>query len=757
MIGSVNFNSGRQDQRYHPDRQPLSNGQYPSWTSPLVPPRQVVQKIGPLPPDHPLKVEMEELKQTRKKRQYYWAGLIEDLGEDEWENLANYDRQRWEEENRLADQRLEELAGQIKLAEMGIIDNSTHPEFPQFSFGAQEYNKPEHSNGRTKRRRASRLRALERGSGRGHSTNPQTPTNQRPGGQNFKIFKVQHIRPPPKHPRGSIIWTEDRKMEAVQKWMDEMGMNRNPTSEESKGSSGLGSLIDPDENMSNGGYSRSDDTYRNDINHSPLRFPEQEELVIDDTGSRAVRNNHTKSEAAELSVEPLWTAEEDAIFEEAEAAREAHRIQLARLTTVENERREVLDPCQKTHLRQDEHRSGSPAKDIAIPSVRGAKGTATDNADLAVEAQWQNPRALMINRAEQIIPTRDGESIMGALLNQLGTSQLNLRDLARAATRDLEEPPLSTIMAEEGSHLGLTAATGLEALAPAATQDVQKPEQATGVAREGEQSGLSAEENVSGLVLAESQILAEFEQSLSGTPREEQPDVSAVDDLRASALTVTQRVGDSGEPYVETTTREQIDAFTLEDLQALALAVTKGIEEAEQCPKEESPVEEPAALTVLDMQALALIATSGPDVPESRKTLVSDAVQREVTIVGSAFTASDVGEDQGGAEVIVKKSKGGFQERPVAADFMDFMDVDTVLVETVDMQDVPGSDSEITDQLAADCDDMKRSNDPATSTNSAPELGAASTNDGPHTLFVGILPKDVTKVQLEELFSGFHM
>ena len=65
-------------------------------------------------------LEMEEVKKVRREREYYWAGLIDVIG-DEWQNPANYDRQMWESEIVLADKKFEELAGQIKLAEMGIV------------------------------------------------------------------------------------------------------------------------------------------------------------------------------------------------------------------------------------------------------------------------------------------------------------------------------------------------------------------------------------------------------------------------------------------------------------------------------------------------------------------------------------------------------------------------------------------------------------------------------------------------------------
>ena len=748
MTDRVSFNSGRHDRNHQPHQQPLWNGRSSPMMSPFAPPDQPVRRIGPLPPDHPLKVEMEELKQTRKSRQYYWAGLIEDLGEEEWENLANYDRQRWEEENTLADQKFEDLAGQIKLAEMGIIDASTQPE-ASLSLSATQGSKLETSKERTRTRRARRKRPLERG--RRHDTKPQAPSSRRPNRQNPKISKVSNVRPTPKYPRGSVIWTEDGKIEAVQKWMDEMGMNRTSIRDENGESLVADGSMRSDEMMSNGGYSRSNDPDHEAMSDSPLRFPEQDDLAADNVGNGAVRNSEPTLKAAELSAEPLWTAQEDAIFEEAEATREAHRMQLAQLMTIENERRGLLDPSKTARLAQDDRIS---AKTIDESSFIETEGIAMDIAGSTTETQGQHPSAVMANRADQTTAAHNAKSIMDALLIQLGASRQSLQDLALATTRNVEKPPLSEVMSNEGNQSEITAAASLNAMAPTATRTVQTLDPSTTVPQDGDQLGVSTQENTSLESLAESQLLAEFEQSLVGTPTEEQPDMSTMEGLRAFALTATQGVEESEELYVAPTTGEQIDAFSLEDLQTLALAVTEGIKEAEQSQSGEIHVERPAALTMLDMQALALAATNGLEVPEPLETLASDGVHREVTAADSALTVPGADEDQVEAKVVVKKSTGGYRKRPVAGDFMD---IDMVPVETVDMQDVPSSDSEISGQITRDREDIKNSNGPVKPMESPSEFGAASTDDGPHTLYVGVLPKDVTKAQLEELFTGFNM
>ncbi|KAA6415617.1 MAG: hypothetical protein FRX48_00333 [Lasallia pustulata] len=715
MSGRINFDYGSQDRNPQPHQQHLSNGRSPPRISPLASPDQVVRRIGPLPPDHPLKVEMEELKQTRKRRQYYWVGLIEDLGEDEWENPANYDRQRWEEENALADQKFEDLAGRIKLAEMGIIDHSIQLEASQLGSNDKNH-KAETNNERKKARNARRQRTLKRACGQ--RAEFQAHLHQRSERQNINVSKFQHSSLTSKSPRGMVVWTGDRKMEAIQKWMDGMGMKRTPTRDEADGC-----LVADDDSIMNdetfcaSGNLPSDDSYGRLMNDSPLRFLEQAGVAKDDVGDEAVRTKKTVSKAAELRFEPLWTAEENAIFEEAEVSREVHRMELARLMTSENERCELLDPPKAATLAQDEHRS---AKTMAIASFPMTEGTAMDIAGARAEAQGHDPRTVMANCAWHTALARDGGSVMDALLIQLGTSQLSLQDLALGATRSLERPSLSSVMTNEGKHSEITPAAGSKTLAPAATRDCQTPKLSINVAQERDQLELNAEERSCESGLAESQILAEFEQCLAGTSKEEQPKASTVDDLRSLALGVTQGAGESEG-------REQIEALTLEDLRVLALAAMDGLEEVEQSPVFESPEEQPAALTVLDRQARALAAANGLEVPEPSLTLASDRVQRHVEAVNSASTVTSADKDQEGTKVIAKHKMGGFREMPVA---VDFVDIDEVPVEKLDMQDVPDSQSEVGGQILGDCDDMMRSNRPVDTLRSPLELEAASRNDG---------------------------
>ena len=74
----------------------------------------------PLSEDHPLKIKMAQLKLTRERRRLYWSGVRGAIG-DEWDNPVSYDRQAWEKEERLADEKYEDLAKKIAWAEDGAF------------------------------------------------------------------------------------------------------------------------------------------------------------------------------------------------------------------------------------------------------------------------------------------------------------------------------------------------------------------------------------------------------------------------------------------------------------------------------------------------------------------------------------------------------------------------------------------------------------------------------------------------------------
>ncbi len=181
---------------------------HPPKRADSVTPSLRINPVGPLPPDNPLKQEMNELKETRKKRQLYWAGLIEDLGEDEWKNPANYDRQRWEDEERKADNKFEELAGLIKMAEMGFsieaIDDHNTDGGP--SGQEVENNRRFDARGRTDGAQQGRGRPLD------HRRRAEVTLHRRDRNGNVHIdFRESNPNAPTKEP---IIWNERKQAPA---------------------------------------------------------------------------------------------------------------------------------------------------------------------------------------------------------------------------------------------------------------------------------------------------------------------------------------------------------------------------------------------------------------------------------------------------------------------------------------------------------------------------------------------------------------
>jgi len=284
-----------------------------------------VLRTGPLPANHPLKREMDELKATRKKRQFYWAGLIEDLGDDEWGNPANYDRQRWGEEEGLADKKFEELAGQIKLAEMG---------FPLLASEDQDQSRRtpaewESNQGPTadaypdryNRDRGGTVRMQQRGrQNRSHLYRQSSSEGLR---SNSKAMKPPNPNAPP---RKEIFWTQQKRASAVDKWMDQMGMN----------SSRKPSFMEPQDIV--GGVPSSSDHVATD--------DEDPERVGSFNGLRAVdshNDHHVLVEHHEITVGPLWTILDEVAFEEAEREREEERLLLGQYQEEDREERHTIE------------------------------------------------------------------------------------------------------------------------------------------------------------------------------------------------------------------------------------------------------------------------------------------------------------------------------------------------------------------------------------------------------------------------------
>jgi hypothetical protein len=108
----------RHPQRYGPS--PVTVQQLPRATNSnpfgfnIAPPQP-----KSLPDDHPLKVELAKVREHREKRKKYWAGLAMTIPE-EMRNEGSYDYQRWQAEDRLAEEAIENLVKMITAAELGF-------------------------------------------------------------------------------------------------------------------------------------------------------------------------------------------------------------------------------------------------------------------------------------------------------------------------------------------------------------------------------------------------------------------------------------------------------------------------------------------------------------------------------------------------------------------------------------------------------------------------------------------------------------
>ncbi len=264
---------------------------------------------GPLPADHPLRREMDELKATRKKRQFYWAGLIEDLGDDEWGNPANYDRQRWDNEERLADAKFEELAGQIKLVEMGFPllagEVQGRSRSSSAAWGSDQGNTADY-NGRPFSR-GGRATTSTQQRAREDSNSVRHRTRGRRLDSNFRGSN------PNAPPRKEIHWTQQKRASAVDSWMDQMGMN---TSEKSYSK-------DQDDEV-HGVMFLGDHVATN--NHNSHQDSDANDLQTIETSDE----DHEVGRHHENTTQLHWAILDELAFEEAEREREEERLLLAR-------------------------------------------------------------------------------------------------------------------------------------------------------------------------------------------------------------------------------------------------------------------------------------------------------------------------------------------------------------------------------------------------------------------------------------------
>ena len=184
--------------------------------------RQCQIAYNPLPSSHPLKVEMEELKATREKRRLYWAGLAENLGED-WENSASYDRQTWEREEKLADAKFADLAGQIALTERGfptnLVTNAVvEANVPNSLTAYQTLQKAGNVESSGKRQGGGPRRRRNRGRQSSAADVFSSTKNAVRGSKDLRARSRTSTR------QGPVTWTQKNRTEAIEKWMEDAGM-----------------------------------------------------------------------------------------------------------------------------------------------------------------------------------------------------------------------------------------------------------------------------------------------------------------------------------------------------------------------------------------------------------------------------------------------------------------------------------------------------------------------------------------------------
>ena len=246
----------------------------------LDPSTTVAHPKGPLPDNHPYMMEMKELKTMRERRRIFWANISTAVGE-EWENPLAYDRQMWESEERLADQKFSELSAQIALAERGF-DIVGSLNIQSLTPKVQELTAP-----------------------------PESRNCSNPGSSQ------------------KMIWTERKKAEAVNKWMDEMvvdpefviepapPLNTNGNEDDVNGSD-----EDPDQDNWNEWMSMM-----NDVHTSVAE--DNGPMIINDQEISTPLLKTTETTGVQDKCDSAWTFEEEAIFEEAERQREKQRMEMS--------------------------------------------------------------------------------------------------------------------------------------------------------------------------------------------------------------------------------------------------------------------------------------------------------------------------------------------------------------------------------------------------------------------------------------------
>lgn len=240
----------------------------------------------PLPADHPLMIEMAEFTVTRERRRLYWAGLSNELDE-EWRNPAGLDRQNWQEEERLADKKYADLAGQIALAER---------DFP--ITGPSQVSDMGHRDPKL-----------------GNPFDDKKVNRRTRDGE----LCGRYVKP-----RETVVWTDTKKSSAVDKWMEDMGATAPLARDES--------LFIGDSDSSDGAMSPKHveewiDPGVAGSETGQYHSLEPNSFLLGDYSAKPLVPQDLIKPFVNNGVKKIWTSEDEAAYEEAEAERELQRLE----------------------------------------------------------------------------------------------------------------------------------------------------------------------------------------------------------------------------------------------------------------------------------------------------------------------------------------------------------------------------------------------------------------------------------------------
>lgn len=280
----------------------------------------------PLPFDHPLKEELAEVKRVRDSRRIYWAEMAVLLPQD-MDNRSSYDYQRQRTEEAAAETKVEELAGLIALAERGFaVTRASSQPTAQPILQSETWEREREVSRRGQERHSQRVPHSNQTWHNSNSEQASSRIRQRAlDGRGSKMWET--------HASKSVLCTDEAKSQAVNKWMNELGMSREEDKREHDvpmfiGDNGGRSICALSDNGT--GSAPSDTSLTRESNNPRTRGAAK-------NPARGKQLSHAEN-VAQLDNPIVWTLEEELLFEEAEAENEAERLELGTLVSQAQER-----------------------------------------------------------------------------------------------------------------------------------------------------------------------------------------------------------------------------------------------------------------------------------------------------------------------------------------------------------------------------------------------------------------------------------